>query len=392
MDLSIVIPTYNEADNIPPLLAQVFQVLKDSGIDGEVIIVDDDSPDRTWELAQDLMVKYDGLQVIRRRNEKGLSTAVLAGFKAASADRVMVMDADLSHPPAKITDLYNALDTADISVASRYVKGGGVKDWPLSRRLVSKGATTIAKVLTSVKDPMSGFFALRKEVIEDVELSPKGYKILLEVLVRGRYGKVKEIPFVFEDRRAGESKLSSGVCMKFISHTLSLLRVSQTTKAQLVRFSIVGGLGTLVNLAVLWSLVELGSVWYISAAVLSFVAAVTFNFVGNKVFAFRDRRMGTGTLTSQYVKFTLVSIASLFINLAVLFLLVDMGGLWYIPSQVVAIVAATAGNFVGAKFWTFGSSKKGPAVVAKRHHDLKAPAANGVILGQAYGCEGRKGQ
>lgn len=386
MDLSIIIPTYNEAENLETLLAQVFQVLRDAEMDGEVIVVDDDSPDRTWELAKGLMDRYDGLQVIRRTKDKGLSTAVLAGFSAASSDRMMVMDADLSHPPKLIPDLYHALDTADISVGSRYVEGGGVKNWPLKRKIISKGATYIAKVLTHVKDPMSGFFALRKQVLDGAELSPKGYKILLEILVRGRYEKVKEVPFVFEDRRSGESKLSSGVCMKYVSHTWSLFKVAQTTRAQLARFCIVGGLGILVNLAVLFALVDLGSMWYIPAATISFMAAVTFNFAGNKVFAFRDTRKGVGTLASQYSKFFVVSVAALMINLAILFLLVDVAHLWYILGQVIAIVVATAGNFVGNKFWTFG---EGPRP-STRGRGLRAGALKAIILGQSDGWQRKR--
>jgi len=337
MDLSIIIPTYNEADNIVPLLAQVFQVLKDNDIDGEVIIVDDDSPDRTWDLATGYMDRYDDLQVIRRTKDRGLSTAVLCGFGVASSPRILVMDADLSHPPSVIPKLYKALDQADVAVGSRYVKGGGVKNWPLKRRIVSKGATLIARILTKVKDPMSGFFALRKEVLEgDTELDPKGYKILLEVLVKGRYENVEEVPFVFEDRRAGDSKLSAGVCTDYVSHVWSLLKVSPSTSAQLARFCVVGGIGILVNLAVLWLLVELGAMWYMTAAAISFMGAVTFNFIGNKVFAFRDDRRSPLTVASQYAKFFMVSVGALLINLAVLYLLVDVAGLWYILGQVVS--------------------------------------------------------
>jgi dolichol-phosphate mannosyltransferase len=148
MDLSIIIPTYNEAENLAPLLAQVFQVLRDNKIRGEVVIVDDDSPDRTWELAQGLTARYKDLRVIRRQGERGLATAVLAGFKAAASSRLMVMDADLSHPPLLIPELYTALDEADISVASRNVKGGGVRGWPLSGKAISWGRARALRVLS----------------------------------------------------------------------------------------------------------------------------------------------------------------------------------------------------------------------------------------------------
>lgn len=376
MDLSIVIPTFNEAENLAPLLAQVFQVLRDNEIRGEVIIVDDDSPDRTWELAQALVPRYKDLIVIRRRDEHGLATAVLAGFKAASSQRVLVMDADLSHPPALIPKLYQALDEADISVASRNIKGGGVRGWPIARKAISWGASTIAKLFTDVKDPMSGYFALRKPVVENVGLDPQGYKILLEVLVRGRYERVKEIPFVFEDRRNGTSKMSSGIITKYVAHSWSLLKVARTTRAQLARFLMVGGLGVIVNLAVLWSLVELGHLDYLMAAALSFVAAVTFNFMGSRAFAFRGE--GAGNLAAQYAKFFAVSAGSLLVNLAALFVLVDMAHVWYILGQVIAIVTATACNFAGNKLWTFRPAPRARGV-----------ALRAIIMGHIHGYDGR---
>jgi dolichol-phosphate mannosyltransferase len=377
MDLSIIIPTYNEAENLAPLLAQVFQVLKDNDIRGEVIIVDDDSPDRTWELAQGLTKKYKGLRVLRRQNEKGLATAVLAGFAAASSSKLLVMDADLSHPPELLADLYKALDEADLSVASRNVKGGGVKNWPASRKAISWGATQIARLLTEVKDPMSGYFALHKRVLDGADLDPKGYKILLEILVKGSYEKVHEVPFVFEDRRKGTSKMSSGVITKYVSHSWSLLKVARTTKAQLVRFLMVGGLGILVNLTILWALVNFASLNYLPAAALSFIAAVSFNFAGNRLFAFRAQ--GKGSVTGQYAKFFTVSVLSLVINLGALFMLVDLGHLWYMAGQVIAIVTATACNFAGNKVWTF---RAGPAVGP---HNVKKDALRAIVLGNVHG-------
>jgi dolichol-phosphate mannosyltransferase len=377
MDLSVVIPTYNETENLAALLAQVFTVLKDNEINGEVIIVDDDSPDRTWELAQGLTKRYKDLRVIRRQSEKGLATAVLTGFAAASSSKLLVMDADLSHPPWLISKLYKALEEADISVASRNVKGGGVRNWPASRKAISWGATQIARLLTDVKDPMSGYFALHKEVLEGADLDPKGYKILLEILVKGRYQKVQEIPFVFEDRRVGTSKMSSGIITKYVSHSWSLLKVAKNTRAQLVRFLMIGGLGILVNLAVLWALVNFGSMNYLPAAVLSFIAAVTFNFAGNRLFAFRAQ----GSLSGQYAKFFTVSVGSLVINLGALFMLVDIGHLWYMAGQVIAILVATSCNFAGNKAWTFR------ATAAVRPKDVRTGALRAIVLGNVHGYD-----
>jgi dolichol-phosphate mannosyltransferase len=241
---------------------------------------------------------------------------------------------------------------------------------------------------------MSGLFAIRRDVIADVmdDMDPKGYKILLEVLVKGRHEKVEEVPFVFEDRKAGTSKLSAGVCNEYLSHVWSLLRVSQSTGAQLARFLLVGGVGILVNLAVLWLLVEVGSMWYMSAASISFAAAVSFNFAGNKMFTFRDRKRNPVTVASQYAKFFIVSVACLIVNLAVLFLLVDVAGLWYMLGQVLAIVAATAGNFFGNKAWTFGRTKRvegsGQGLKAR---GLGTEALKAIVMGHGNDWEREKG-
>lgn len=229
MDITLVIPTYNEAGNIPILVEKVFDIFSNNDLDGHVIVVDDDSPDHTWKIAQDLMDQYPKLRVIRRENERGLSSAVLNGFAIANTDIVGVIDADLSHPPEKIPELVTPIinGEADFTLGSRYIDQGGIENWPLKRKLSSKVATLVVSGLTKVKDPMSGFFFLKKDIINNVDLSPKGFKIGLEILVRTKCRKVKEIPIVFRDREYGESKLSSNVIIDYLIHVskLYMLRI-----------------------------------------------------------------------------------------------------------------------------------------------------------------------
>lgn len=224
MDITLVIPTYNESENIPILLEKVFEVFKESNLDGNVIVVDDNSPDGTWKIAEGLKEKYARLEVLRRLNERGLSSAVLHGFRSSKSDILGVMDADLSHPPEKIPELVEPIikGEADIVIGSRYVDRGEIGDWALQRKISSKLATLAVKGLTNVKDPMSGFFFLKREVIEGVELSPKGFKIALEILVRGKYYKVVEVPILFRDRIYGETKLNSGVIFDYFYHVVRL--------------------------------------------------------------------------------------------------------------------------------------------------------------------------
>ncbi len=221
MKVSIVTPTYNEKDNIERLANGLFEDCQD--YDVELIIVDDNSPDGTGDIVDRLSKEYP-IKVVHRAGKLGLSSAVLAGFDKASGDIIGVIDADLSHPTSKIPELIDCIikDNADIAIGSRLIPGGGVEDWPFSRKLVSWGATLLARPLTKVKDPMTGFFFLKKNVISDVKLQPVGYKILLEILVRGKYSKYKEVPYLFLNRSVGNSKLGVKEHIDYVKHLFSL--------------------------------------------------------------------------------------------------------------------------------------------------------------------------
>lgn len=209
-DVSVVIPTRNEAANLHELLSRLFRALDEAGFAAEVIVADDASPDGTAGLAESLLGGRG--RVLRRTGRPGLAPAVIEGFGAAGADVLCVMDADLSHPPEAVPDLVRAVrGGADLAVASRYVPGGGVEGWPRRRRWMSRVACWMARPLTRVRDATSGFFCLRRPVIEGVPLAAEGFKIGLEVFVKGKHARCVEVPYVFRDRRAGESKLGSRV-------------------------------------------------------------------------------------------------------------------------------------------------------------------------------------
>lgn len=172
----------------------------------ELIIVDDGSPDGTADLAESYANAHP-VVVVRRPGKAGLASAVLAGFAKASGDVLVVMDADLSHPPEAVPRLVSAIEEgADLAVGSRYVTGGGTEDWPLRRRVVSRAACLIGNVLVPIRDCTSGFFAIRKSALDGVKLNPIGFKIGFEVMARGRYKKAVEVPYVFRDRELGKSK------------------------------------------------------------------------------------------------------------------------------------------------------------------------------------------
>src|SRR5712691_8030356 len=196
--ISVIVPTYNEADSLPALVERLGTAM--AGHTWELVVVDDGSPDGTAEVANRLSARHP-VWVVRRAGKAGLASAVIAGFKESRGDVLVVMDADLSHPPEVVPALVRAVDDgADLAVASRYVRGGAIMDWPLGRRLVSRIACLMGNVLVPVRDATSGFFAIRRAVIDGVKLNPIGFKIGFEVMARGRYGTVVEVPYTFRDR------------------------------------------------------------------------------------------------------------------------------------------------------------------------------------------------
>ena len=233
--LTLVIPTYNEAANIESLCSSLVEVFSKNNIDYEVIVVDDNSPDQTWKTVQSIAAKDNRIKVIRRTNERGLATAVIAGWKCAKGDILAVMDGDLQQPPETIPLLLNKFNEdnlIDIVIASRNIKGAIASHRSAWRGFVSWLGTSISifllpKLLAQVSDPMSGFFILRKEVINNKVLTPWGYKILLEVLAKGSYRKIAEIPYVFAERKKGGSK--AGIKQYLISF-IYLLRLNIQSK------------------------------------------------------------------------------------------------------------------------------------------------------------------
>ncbi|MEI8234941.1 MAG: polyprenol monophosphomannose synthase [Verrucomicrobiota bacterium] len=212
---SLVIPTYKERVNIAPLLRRLGALLE-RALPGryELIVVDDDSPDRTWEVAQAIAAETPQVHVIRRLGERGLATAVVAGWKAARGEWLGVIDADLQHPPEVVLALLAAMERgADLAVASRHVEGGGVSDWSLFRQMLSRGAQALGVLLLpsaarAVSDPMSGYFILRRDAVDLSAFRPLGYKILLEVLARGHFSRIEEAGYVFQERKEGASKVT----------------------------------------------------------------------------------------------------------------------------------------------------------------------------------------
>lgn len=214
--VSIIVPTLNEAENVGPLVAQIIA----TGISfREIVFVDDRSTDGTQEIIRSLGREQPVRLIERESAELGLAGAIMAGARAAQGELLLVMDADLSHPPERIKDLLAPLrdGSADMVIGSRYVSGGSTPGWPLWRRMLSRTGGVLAYPLTGVRDSMSGFFAIPRARLLELELSAAGFKIAFETIVRsGRKLRVREIPIVFRDRARGRSKMSFLVALKFL--------------------------------------------------------------------------------------------------------------------------------------------------------------------------------
>lgn len=368
--LSIVLPTYNESQNITRMLDSIADTLSADAL-AEIIVVDDNSPDGTGDIASQYKVNNKKLriQVIRRPGKLGLSSAILAGVQSAAGDIVVVMDGDFSHPPNAIPQMVEELQDSDydIVVASRYIKGGSVIGWPFKRRLMSKGATKIAQVGLGidVNDPMSGFFAFKRHIIEGIKFDAIGYKMLLEILVKAKGARVKEVPYTFTNRRAGASKLDSSVMLDYFRAVWRLYRygrsVAQSEKRTSVRFLskagrfyTVGATGLLVNYLVsLLFKTAVPELWYIYATIIGIVFSMTSNFFLNKLWTFEDRDFNAKKTAIQYGMFMGFSSLGALVQLGMVYILSENYRVGYEPALVIGVATAAVGNFLLNKKWTF---------------------------------------
>ncbi len=317
--LTVVVPTYREAENIPHVVERL-RILRDrQSLDLELLIMDDDSRDGSEEIVRSLGLPW--VQMIVRTGNRGLSQAVLDGLRRSARDVLVVMDADLSHPPEKIPEMLAALaEGADFVVGSRFVQGGSTDDeWGLLRWLNSRVATLLASPLTPLADPMSGFFALRRETFESGrDFNPVGYKIGLELIIKCRCRRAVEVPIHFSDRRFGKSKLSLREQLRYLQHIRRLYIHKYGNWSHLAQFLVVGASGLLVNLLLLTVLLASGVGEKIAVA-LAIGLSVIWNFALNRRFSFSYAR--ARSIAWQFAAFaaacSLGAVANYFTTLAV---------------------------------------------------------------------------
>jgi dolichol-phosphate mannosyltransferase len=356
--LSLILPTYNERENIEALVDRLERAL--GGISHEMIFVDD-SADGTDAIIARQAMRYPHIVLLHRQERQGLASAVVEGIQRARGEILCVLDADLQHPPEAIPTLLEALTRtgADLVVASRYIPGGSYRAFTSMRRLASRMATLLARALLSrariVSDPLSGFFVFRRHVVQDILLRPLGYKILLEILGRGRLGRVAEVAYRFEARGAGQSKLTMRQNWEYLRHLLRLA-TAQPDDLRFLRFCVVGGSGVVVNLTLLWALTEAG-IYYLTSGIAGIAAGTTWNFLLNDAFTWRDRRSRSLRRKAwRYLQYWAVTGVGSALQIALLFLLTT-AGLPYLLSSLAGIGAAVAWNFRINGRWTWRSSR-----------------------------------
>ncbi len=356
-EMSVVLPTLNERGSLPRVIDEIHRALQ--RVSHEVIVVDDDSNDGTPEWVEQATAQDPSLHLVRRRAEPDLSRAGIEGFRAAHADRFIVMDADGQHDPALLPAISQLLATHDLVVASRYLPEAGRATMTATRLVGGQGARRLAQLLLNVplSDPMAGFFGVRREAYASVaaQMDPHGYKILLELYVRlarrsGAAGvKVAELPYRFQARIDGTSKLSRRVVWQYLAMLVRLWR-ENPWEQRLPHFLLVGAMGTLVNCTALWVLARYAHWHYLLAGAAAMQLAVLHNFIWHDHWTFTRQRSKDSRLV-RLSRYELSTVTGLLLNGMILYVLVEWGRRPLLFANLCGIAAGTLLNFSLSKLW-----------------------------------------
>ena len=350
-ELSVVVPTFNERDNVTVLYRRLEATL--SGIAWEVVFVDDNSPDGTWEVVRALARKDSRVRCIRRIGRRGLSGACIEGILASSGPYAAVIDADLQHDETQLPKMVALLRSgeAELVVGSRYVEGGSADSFNKQRAGASQLATEVARraLKVEVADPMSGFFMIRRDRFEQLapQLSTQGFKILLDIIATAQ-GKLRavEIPYTFGSRQHGESKLDSMVALDFLGLVLAKL-THDVVSLRFLLFAMVGGTGLVVHLATLFIALEIFKEPFAEAQAAGALIAMTSNFILNNFLTYRDQRLKGFAILRGLLLFYLVCGVGLLANVGVAFAVFDQEPIWWL--------AGLAGALMGV-VWNYAMS------------------------------------
>jgi len=347
--LSIVVPTFNEAGNVAELRDRVAAALPD--IDWEMIYVDDDSPDGTSATVRELAQRDSRVRCIQRIGRRGLSSACIEGMLASSAPFVAVIDADLQHDERLLPAMFDALkgDDLDVVVGSRYAEGGSMEGWDRTRAATSRFATKLSRLVlkADLQDTMSGFFMIRREVVErcaKAGMSGVGFKVLLDLFATSPEPlRCRELPYEFRNRFSGESKLDTMVAWEYFIMLLDHY-LGRVVPIRFIAFSLVGLLGLVVHLIVLSLLFRGGGMSFLAAQASATMIAMTFNFVINNILTYRDMQLRGWKFLRGWLSFTLACSVGALANVGIATYLFNQRGYW--------LASAVAGVLVGA-VWNY---------------------------------------
>ena len=348
--VSIILPTYNESKNVPIIVDRIAQVLAPL-CPFEVLVVDDNSPDGTWAIAEQLSAERPWLRSIRRMQNKGLSPAVVDGFSLAKGQRLIVMDADLQHDEQALTKFIDAfISGAQLVAGSRKVDGGGVEDWSVVRQFVSWFATRLAHFVLplQVTDPMSGFFGITRALHESTtpQVNPKGFKILLEYLARTQASDVREVGYTFRGRQHGESKLSNDVIFEYLEALWGLSKFSDILSWRFLNYALVGCVGLVVNVTVLRLLTHGVGASESQALMIAVETSIISNFFLNNSITFRKQRFkGLAKTLRGLLMFNAICATGAFINHSL--------ALNIRQAEFANIYFATALGYIIATIWNY---------------------------------------
>jgi dolichol-phosphate mannosyltransferase len=355
VSVTVVVPTYKEAENIPVLVKRLCAAFASSQHNCSIIIVDDNSRDGTQNIVTNLSSEYP-VKLHLREKERGLSSAVLAGFERADGEIFVCMDADLSHPPEKVIEMCDIISSgeADFVIGSRNVPGGSADSFNFYRRSNAFLARMLAFPLARISDPMAGFFAFRSQLYTTdliSQLNPVGWKICLEILVKMNPGRVREIPIIFEERLYGCSKLSFKEQINYLIHLKRLYCYKFKGIARFAVFSLVGASGIAVDLGVVYGGVEIVGVPFKFSRIAGIASAMTTNYLLNRFFTFEERPARGFFLA--YLGFVIVCSLGALLNWRVSLYFHDVMSLHYMLASLIGIIAGTLINFTGSTLLVF---------------------------------------
>jgi len=363
-ELSIIVPTFNERANVEELIKRLDAGLE--GVDWEAIFVDDDSPDGTATLVRQLSRNDSRMRVVHRVNRRGLSTACVEGMLTSSAPFLAVIDADLQHDERILAAMLAAVkeEGLDIAVGSRYVEGGSMGDWSQDRQFVSRVATRLSRLIlkANLRDPMSGFFLLRRELLDEVvyDLSAIGFKILVDIFASAKRPlHFKEIPYSFRTRHAGESKLDGMVAWEYLMMLLDK-SLGHYIPIRFIPFAFIGGVGVLVHMAVLWVVFLVMDKSFVAGQTAATLVAMTTNFFMNNLFTYRDRRLRGWGLLRGWISFSLACSVGAVANVGIatyLFENQSIGDMGWVLSATAGILVGAVWNYAVTSVYTWSKPK-----------------------------------